>query len=157
MSDPEQFKRLATVSGCAGVASIAVAGLGGELCSARALTRCPSMGDAVAMSPRRVAANRLDGLRGDVDRLVAAILEGRGATSPQDRKAACAGRADDPAVARYVDVVRRQAYRVTGDDLQRLHEAGLDDDAIFELTVAAALGAAVQRLRVGLSLADGES
>ena len=68
------------------------------------------------------------------------------------RRAAFAGRVDDPAVAHYVDAVRRHAYRVSDEDVERLRGAGLDDDAIFELTVAAALGAAAQRLEVGLAL-----
>ena len=59
--------------------------------------------------------------------------------------------ADDPALSGYVDDVRRHAYRITDQVVQRLREDGLDDDAIFELTVAAALGAGVERLQAGLS------
>ena len=40
----------------------------------------------------------------------------------------------------------------TDGDVERVRDAGLEDDAIFELTVAAALGAGGERLRVGLSL-----
>jgi alkylhydroperoxidase family enzyme len=101
---------------------------------------------------RHVAADRLAGLREEADRLVEAILEGNGTTSVEARRAAFAGRAVDPAVAHYLEVVRRHAYRVTDEDVERLRDAGLDDDAIFELTVAAALGAGVERLRMGLSL-----
>jgi alkylhydroperoxidase family enzyme len=101
---------------------------------------------------RHVAADRLAGLREEADRLVGAILEGNGTTSVEARRAAFAGRAVDPAVTQYLEVVRRHAYRVTDEDVERLRDAGLDDDAIFELTVAAALGAGVERLRVGLSL-----
>jgi alkylhydroperoxidase family enzyme len=100
----------------------------------------------------RVATDRLERLRGEVARLVEAILDGDGATPVQARHAAFAGRADDPAVAHYVGVVRGHAYRVTDEDVDRLRGAGLDDDAIFELTVAVALGAAAERLQVGLSL-----
>lgn len=85
-------------------------------------------------------------------RLVEAILDGEGATSVEARRAAFAGHAEDPAVEHYVDVVRRHAYRMTDEDVERLRDAGLDDDTIFELTVAAALGAGGERLRVGLSL-----
>ncbi len=104
------------------------------------------------MRRRGVAAERLEGLREQAARLVEAVLEGEGATSVQARHAAFAGRAEDPAVALHVDVVRRHAYRITDEDVERLRDAGLDDDAIFELTVAAALGAGAERLRVGLSL-----
>jgi hypothetical protein len=55
-------------------------------------------------------------------------------------------------VDHYVGAVRGHAYRVTDEDVDRLRGAGLDDDAIFELTVAAALGAAAERLQVGFSL-----
>ena len=55
-------------------------------------------------------------------------------------------------LAHYVDVVRKHADRITDEDVERLRDAGLDDDAIFEMTVAAALGAAAERLRAGLSL-----
>jgi alkylhydroperoxidase family enzyme len=116
------------------------------------LTRSPAIDDARRMSRRGDAAERLERLRGEASRLVDGVLDGEGATSSQARRAAFAGRAEDPAVARYLDVVRRRAYRVTDEDVERLHAAGLDDDAIFELTVAAALGAGVERLRAGLSL-----
>lgn len=116
------------------------------------LTRRRSIDDAWRVSRRRVAADRLEGLRDDAARLVEAILEGEGATSVEARRAAFAGRSRDPAVEHYVDVVRRHAYRITDRDVERVRDAGLDDDAIFELTAAAALGAGGERLRVGLSL-----
>jgi alkylhydroperoxidase family enzyme len=109
------------------------------------------------MSGRGVGAERLARLRNEAGRLVEGVLDGEGATSTQARRAAFAGRAEDPAVAGYLDVVRRHAYRVTDEDVARLHAAGLDDDAIFELTVAAALGAGVERLRAGLSLLGREA
>ena len=91
-------------------------------------------------------------LRDEVARFTEAILEGQGTVSAEARRAAFEGRADDPAVADYVDVVRRHAYRVTDEEVDQLRARGLDDDAIFELTVAAALGAAAERLQVGLAL-----
>ena len=91
-------------------------------------------------------------LHDEANRLVDAVLDGAGATSPAARRAAFEGRADDPAVAGYLDGVCRHAYRVTDEDVGRLRHVGLDDDSIFELTVAAALGAGVERLKVGLSL-----
>ena len=50
------------------------------------------------------------------------------------------------AVAGYVDKVRRHAYQVTDRDIEQLREAGYSEDQIFELTVAAAYGAARLRL-----------
>lgn len=45
----------------------------------------------------------------------------------------------------YVDKVHRHAYEVTDDDTEGLRQAGLSEDQIFELTVAAALGAGLSR------------
>jgi alkylhydroperoxidase family enzyme len=97
-------------------------------------------------------ADRQARLREAVSRLVAAVLDGEGATAVEDRHAAFAGHAHDDAVAAYVGLVRTHADRVTDADIDRLRAAGLGDDAIFELTVAAALGAGMDQLRAGLSL-----
>ncbi|BBX75765.1 hypothetical protein H7H78_16955 [Mycobacterium shinjukuense] len=51
----------------------------------------------------------------------------------------------------YLDKLRRHAYRVQDSDIEALHRAGHSDDQIFELTVAAALGAGDTRLRAGLT------
>jgi alkylhydroperoxidase family enzyme len=60
-----------------------------------------------------------------------------------------------PALHGYVDTVARHAYRVTDGDVQALHRAGYSDDALFEITVAAAVGAALQRLDRGLAALRG--
>jgi alkylhydroperoxidase family enzyme len=46
--------------------------------------------------------------------------------------------------------VRDQSYRLTDTDFATLTGAGLSDDAIFEITIAAAVGAAPERLEAGL-------
>ena len=43
------------------------------------------------------------------------------------------------------------AYKVTDEDLVALKRAGNSDDLLFEVTVSAALGAAMGRLERGLS------
>jgi alkylhydroperoxidase family enzyme len=55
-----------------------------------------------------------------------------------------------PEFALYLDKVRRHAYRITDEDIEALTRAGYSDDAIFELTVAAAVAAGLERLRAGL-------
>jgi alkylhydroperoxidase family enzyme len=50
----------------------------------------------------------------------------------------------EPARA-YVDTVRRNAYLVTDADVEELKGAGCDEDQIFELTVAAAVAAGLER------------
>jgi hypothetical protein len=54
-------------------------------------------------------------------------------------------------LAAYVDKVARHAYKVTDEDVVTLLRAGSSDDALFELTVSAALGAALLRLERGLA------
>ena len=99
---------------------------------------------------RDVTRDRMDVLREAVALMREAVLDGPATTSAQARRDAFAGRAGAPELARYVELVRAHAYRVTDADLDGLRGAGLDDDAIFELTVAAALGAATERLETGL-------
>jgi alkylhydroperoxidase family enzyme len=60
------------------------------------------------------------------------------------------------ALARYVDLVACHAYKVADDDIATLQRAGHSDDAVFEVTVAAALGAALGRLERGLAALRGE-
>jgi len=61
------------------------------------------------------------------------------------------------ALAAYADKVARHAYQVTDEDLAALQRAGTSDDALFEVTVSAALGAALGRLERGLAALRGES
>jgi hypothetical protein len=51
----------------------------------------------------------------------------------------------------YLGKVRRHAYRVVDRDLQALQEDGWSDDALFEATVAAAVGEGLRRLERGLA------
>jgi hypothetical protein len=83
-------------------------------------------------------------------------LEGRlrtapGELSPPTRAAAIdADPLPDPLVQRYVETIRLHAYKLTDRRLQELAQAGWSDDQVFELTVAAAFGAAKRRLDAGL-------
>lgn len=99
-----------------------------------------------------------DGVRGAVARygaLVAAVhravVHSAGDTSPAARQAALAGEPAEGALGGYLDKVRRQAHRITDEDVAALRGAGLSEDAIFELTAAAAVGAAEVRLAAGLA------
>jgi alkylhydroperoxidase family enzyme len=87
-----------------------------------------------------------------VARTTHAVLDSRGTTSNAVRWAAFHRRLDElPAELRtYVDTVARHAYRVTDEDIEALKRAGHSEDAIFEVTAAAALGAAILRLERGL-------
>ncbi|MGY2876638.1 alkylhydroperoxidase family enzyme [Marmoricola sp. URHA0025 HA25] len=86
-----------------------------------------------------------------------AVLEAEAVTPTAARRAAYDGSAPDAALAAYLDTVREKAYRITDAHVDGLRADGLADDAIFELTVAAALGAADRRLAAGLALLGREA
>jgi hypothetical protein len=66
-------------------------------------------------------------------------------------RAAAASGAELPEPAgSYAANVRNASYRITGADLAGLHAAGLSDDAVFEITIAAAVGAALRGLDAGM-------
>jgi alkylhydroperoxidase family enzyme len=91
-----------------------------------------------------------------MDEIARAILETPGDAGLELRRAVAAFAAGDDAqelpddLRPYVEKVARNAYKVTDGDVDRLREAGYSEDAIFELTLAAALGAARRRLDAGL-------
>jgi alkylhydroperoxidase family enzyme len=116
------------------------------------LTAIWAIDDGARMWRERRAEDRLVRLRDDARGVVARVLDGDGVTAVEARRAAFAGPVEDPVLARYLDLVRGAPDRVSDASIERLHGAGFDDDAIFELTVAAALGAGMERLRLGLSL-----
>jgi alkylhydroperoxidase family enzyme len=92
-----------------------------------------------------------------VQRLIETALEGPGELSSGLRKA-IAGEApgEIPSILLpYLDKVAHRAYTVTDEDVEALKRAGFTEDQIFEATVAAAVGAALKRLRAGLAALDG--
>jgi alkylhydroperoxidase family enzyme len=57
----------------------------------------------------------------------------------------------------YVEKVARHAYKVTDQDIEQLKEAGYSEDAIFEITLCASMGASLARLERGLLALKGNS
>jgi hypothetical protein len=55
-------------------------------------------------------------------------------------------------MAQWTEKVALHAYRTTDEDVANLRAAGWTEDAIFELTVATALGAAVGRFERAMSV-----
>jgi alkylhydroperoxidase family enzyme len=87
----------------------------------------------------------------EVAALLRAVLESPAVTDPATRAAAYQSDEElSPPLRQYVAKVRGESYRITDDDVQRLLTAGYSQDAVFEITVATALGAAMQRLETGL-------
>jgi hypothetical protein len=78
------------------------------------------------------------------------VLESSGVTDPVLRQAAFTGHEVPAPWTRYVEKVRDQSYRLTDADVRALIDNGCTEDAIFEVTIAAALGAAAARLEAGL-------
>lgn len=89
-----------------------------------------------------------------VAKLTTAVLDSAGQTEPALRRAVAARRTSDiPAALRsYVDKVAQHAYKVTDDDIAALNRAGYSEDQIFEVTAAAAVGAALARMERGIAL-----
>jgi alkylhydroperoxidase family enzyme len=91
-----------------------------------------------------------------MDEVARAILETPGDADLELRRAVAAFAGGNEArelpddLRPYVEKVVRNAYKVTDGDVDRLRAAGYSEDAIFELTLAAALGAARSRLDAGL-------
>lgn len=83
-----------------------------------------------------------------------AILEGDGKASAAERRLAYDGAGAVGAVAGYVAKVRDHAYRITDEDVAAVRAAGLDDDHIFELSVAAAVGQATRQYDAAMAALD---
>jgi alkylhydroperoxidase family enzyme len=88
------------------------------------------------------------------DNVVARILEGEGTSSKADRKAAFANEGVPEAGRALIDKVAKNAYRVTDEDVKAAKAAGLSEDAIFELTVCAAIGQATRQIDNALAALD---
>ena len=101
-------------------------------------------------------------------RLVEAVLRSPGETEPALRHAVesyaagLGGRLNEQAdklpteLVTYVNKVARHAYKTTSEDIEALRQAGYSEDAIFEITLSAALGAGMARLERGLAVLKGE-
>ncbi|MGE5802247.1 MAG: hypothetical protein ACM358_08300 [Gemmatimonadota bacterium] len=84
-------------------------------------------------------------------RLVAAVLQTPGDTTPEMRRTALERGAAPGSLGPYVSNVARQAYKITDAEVAQLRRAGHSDDSLFEITVAAAVGAALHRLDRGMA------
>lgn len=83
-----------------------------------------------------------------------AILDGNGKASGEARRRAYGGEGEAGAVASYVRKVATEAARITDEDVAAVRAAGLDDDTIFELSVAAAVGQASRQYDAAVAALD---
>ncbi|MCV7434143.1 carboxymuconolactone decarboxylase family protein [Mycolicibacterium bacteremicum] len=77
------------------------------------------------------------------------VLEAPAVTGPALRTAAVTGEGLPTEWSDYGGKVRNTSYAIDDDDVGRLRAAGHSEDEIFEVTVAAAVGAATSRFRDG--------
>ncbi len=101
-----------------------------------------------------------------VQKAVDTLLTSPGACTPKLRQAVeayaaslCGGREEVPEITAdltdYVRKVALYAYKTTDEDIQRLKEAGYSEDAVFEITLSASMGAGLTRLERGLTVLKG--
>jgi hypothetical protein len=83
-----------------------------------------------------------------------AVLRGPAHLAARVRETIAEGREMPEELRALVDKVRDQAYRVTDADFAPLR-ARYAEDELFEAVVAAALGAALTRVRAGLRAIEG--
>ena len=79
------------------------------------------------------------------DKVLRAVLDGRGETDPSLRYAAAEGAGVPEDLTSLVEKIHRHAYRVTDEEIDAL-QAKYGDDRMFEIIVSAALGASRNRL-----------
>ena len=104
-----------------------------------------------------------------VQRLVEAVLSSEGETDASVRRAVeslsaqIGGRSTNqtdvvaPELINYVKKIALHAYKTTDEDIDALRHAGYSEDAIFEITLSAALGAGMARLERGVSALKDEN
>jgi hypothetical protein len=78
------------------------------------------------------------------------VFEAPARSDPAVRAAAASDGPPAEPLRSYAAKVRDESYRVTDADVEALRAAGISEDEIFEVAVAAALGAACHRLDAGL-------
>jgi AhpD family alkylhydroperoxidase len=78
-----------------------------------------------------------------------AVLDAPASTDPALRKAAADGAPLPEPWQSYATTVRDASYKITATDIGRLTAAGLTEEEIFEVTVAAAVGAAARGFDTG--------
>jgi hypothetical protein len=104
----------------------------------------------------------------NVSQLIEAVCTTAGDTAPELRravKARSSGHADGAKpenlvtipleLETYVDKVSNHAFKVMDEDINALLQAGYSEDAVFEITLSAALGAGIGRLDQGLNALKG--
>jgi hypothetical protein len=85
-----------------------------------------------------------------VSELRETVFEGPGRADPALRRSAGTGEGLAEPWLSYTAKIRNEAWSVTDSDIADLKAAGHSEDEIFEMTVAAAVGASLRTLDAGL-------
>ena len=80
-----------------------------------------------------------------------AVFDSEAVTDRASRRAAAAGDELAAPLGAYLSKVRDASYRISDSDFADLRTAGYGEEELFELTIAAALGAALLRRDAGLA------
>jgi alkylhydroperoxidase family enzyme len=86
--------------------------------------------------------------------LVDSVLHGPGTTTVEQREAAFQHAEVDPALQPLLGKVATGAAGITDADFDRARAAGLSDDQVFELVIAAAVGHSTRMYESGLAALD---
>ena len=82
------------------------------------------------------------------------VTDGPGQSDAPLRRGAFDGTVPDD-LAAYIEKVRLHAYKVTEADVEALKAAGYSEDQLYEITIAAALGAGMRRYEAGMKAMRG--
>ena len=85
-----------------------------------------------------------------IEALREAVLAAPGELDRETRWAVLTG-SGPPGLQPYLEKVRRHAYRVVDGDVAALRSAGWSEDALFEATIATAVGEGLRRIDIGLA------
>jgi alkylhydroperoxidase family enzyme len=107
----------------------------------------------------RTERNRVAAAERHADRVAAlhrAVFDSDAVTDRATRVMAATSREIPGPLGSYLTKVREASHRITDADIAALRSAGHSEEEIFELTVAAAFGAALRSRDAGLRALRGE-
>lgn len=84
-------------------------------------------------------------IRQTLEALVKGVLEGEGKASPADRRAAFDNAALVEPLKSLIEMVVKQAHKITDADIAASRASGFSEDQIFEIVVCGAIGQAARQ------------
>ena len=84
-------------------------------------------------------------------RLIARVLEGKGVSSPAERRAAFDNTGPESASTALVRKIAKNARAVTESDVAAVRNSGVGEDRIFEIVICAALGEATRQYEAAMA------